>query len=286
MAVYTLGETVRLTTTFKVGTTPTDPTTIELTIGDAAGTPSTYTYAGLEISRSGAGVYYKEVVPDTAGTWLGRWVGAGDVDAIEEVEFDVVASAAPWTTDSHRYATLSQLRQYLGGTASADDVLLRACLDRATAEIDTHCRRRFDASGTATREYDDGCVSGEYLWLDDDLLSVSTLTNGNGVEIAADGYWLEPRNISPASIIRLKSSEVWSFNTDGRIEVEGIWGYSTTPPGDIVQATLRLGAYIYRQRDAQVFETTADVSAGIMTIPMGVPKDVELILKPYRRMPR
>jgi hypothetical protein len=65
--------------------------------------------------------------------------------------------------------------------------------------------------------------------------------------------------------------------------VAGDWGYSTTAPADIVQATLRLAAFFYRQKDAQVFDTVASPELGVITVPKGIPVDIRLLLDPYRK---
>jgi hypothetical protein len=146
MASYLLGSTVRLTVTFTVGDVPTDPTTISLTVGDATGAPVTYTYALSQITRASAGVYWKEVVPDAAGTWVAVWTGAGDVDAVEEQSFDVVASTHPWATVTTplAYASLSQLHAALrvDGSDELDEIELQRCLQAASRTIDGEVTRR------------------------------------------------------------------------------------------------------------------------------------------------
>jgi hypothetical protein len=81
------------------------------------------------------------------------------------------------------------------------------------------------------------------------------------------------------------STYTWTYTTNAEfgIEVEGRWAYSTTPPADILQAMYRLVGYYYRQKDSQVFDVTAIPDAGVITIPQGIPADVEQILKPYIR---
>ena len=95
-----------------------------------------------------------------------------------------------------------------------------------------------------------------------------------------------PRNRTPKYGIRLKvdSTYSWEFDTDYWVSVAGTWGYSTTAPYDIVQATIRLVAYYYAQKDAQVFDVTAVPEAGVITVPQGMPRDVERMLQPYMRM--
>ena len=187
------------------------------------------------------------------------------------------------------YATLAQVKDYLDIGADTDDVLLQNLIDRAEIAIETYTRRVFEAE-TQTRYYErcDLDDSGFVLLVDRDLLTITTLTNGDSSStvIPATEYWLVPRNRTPKHGIRLKvdSTYSWEFDTDYWVSVLGTWGYSTTAPYDIVQATIRLVAYYYAQKDAQVFDVTAVPEAGVITVPQGMPRDVKVILDPYVRM--
>ncbi len=69
-----------------------------------------------------------------------------------------------------------------------------------------------------------------------------------------------------------------------RYAITGLWGWSETPPPDIVHACVRLAAYFYRQKDAQVFDVTAFPDAGAITVPKGIPADVKAILDRYQQI--
>ena len=86
--------------------------------------------------------------------------------------------------------------------------------------------------------------------------------------------------------IRANSAKYWRYTTDpeGGITVTGKWAYSLTPPEAIKQATIRLAAYLYKQRDAQVFDITAQPEIGVITVPKGLPADVKQILDGFRRV--
>ena len=191
------------------------------------------------------------------------------------------------------YATLPELRAYLNIAAANtdDDALLSAALTRAQKSIDAWCGWSFEAV-TATRYYDpyadvdprDRAV----LHLDEPLLTLATLTNGDTTAITSAQYLLEPANTSPKWRVRIKASTglYWTCDDEDHeqsISVAGTWGYSATADGVIQQAALRLAAYMYRQRDAQVFDVTAQPAEGILMIPQGMPKDVTVMLASYRR---
>jgi len=185
------------------------------------------------------------------------------------------------------YASLTNLKDYLGISVATteDDPLLTDLLTRAEGIIDAYTGRRFEAE-TATKYFTIDDIDGQnlYLW-GYDLLSVTKLTNGDGVEIASGSYKLFPRNDNPKWIIRLNEDKAWNFtNGDSEISVAGTWGYSTTAPADITHACIRLAAFLYRQKD-----TSADIDRpmvtgdGVTIMPSGLPADVQKLLDRYKR---
>ncbi len=189
------------------------------------------------------------------------------------------------------YALLSELRAYLfaGGTTApaTDDALLTAFLARAQAAIDVIAGGRSFEATTATKKFD--LPDDEYLDVDD-LLSITTLTNGDGAVIPSSAYVLYPLNLTPKRLIYLKptSGYAWLPDNDGNdmgcITIAGAWGYSATAPDYIKQACIRLAAWMYRQKD-----TSADVDRPLMTgdggvvMPSALPKDVLELLRPVTR---
>lgn len=180
------------------------------------------------------------------------------------------------------YITTSELKTYLGVTGTGDDTLLGALITAAQKAVESFCRRRFEAT-TATRYYTLDDTMGQTLYLDDDLLTVTKLVNGDGVEITNDQYVLLPRNSSPKYAIQLLSGHSWVQEMDTWIEVKGTWGFSATAPADVVQATKRWAGYLYRQKDATTYDVTAYPEAGVISVPQGIPRDVQMLLAPYRK---
>ena len=185
------------------------------------------------------------------------------------------------------YVTLADLKTYLGipTATTTDDTLLTACISRAQAIIENLTGRIFEAK-TETRFYDANDIDGQDLEMfGDDLLTVTTLTNGDGTVVDPANYYLLPRNHLPKYIIRLKEVDAWEFtDADSTISVAGTWGYTATPPDDIKQACLRAAAWLYRQKD-----TTADIDRPIMTgdgaviMPAALPNDALKIIAKYAR---
>lgn len=191
------------------------------------------------------------------------------------------------------YTTLVLLKAYLGITSSDtdDDALIEDCVERASRVIDSYTRRKFYGT-TETRKYDGvgPHLDGTLMFVDADLISVTTLTNGDATEISSDDYVLVPSNVTPKYGIKLKSdagiSWTYSGSYDEAISVAGSWGHNATGshPDDIGQACIRLSAMFYRQKDTTAPIDQVSVSAtGVALIPGGMPRDVGVFLKPYRR---
>jgi len=189
------------------------------------------------------------------------------------------------------YATLEDLRGHLDIDITTDDYLLQEAIEDAQSYIDGQTNRHFEAE-TDTRYYDRSALdrwNSRLLNLyRDDLLTVTTLTNGDssGTAIASTKYWLTPRNEGPpyhGVLLKTDIADYWEFDTDYWVSIAGTWGYSTTAPDDIRRATLVLAAYFYRQKDAAMFETTAIVESGAIAIPQGIPATVDRVINKYKR---
>lgn len=185
------------------------------------------------------------------------------------------------------YTTRAAVKEYLGISSSADNNLIDDLIDRAQTGIESYTGWDFEAA-TLTRYFDSDAVIDSRLWTGGDLVSITTLTNADddATVISSSDYRLLPRNAGPPYFgvkMLVDTTTTWDFDIDGEVSILGTWGYSTSPPDDIVHACIRLAGYYYRQKDAQVFDVTAVPDAGIITIPKGIPADVKLILDKYPR---
>jgi len=187
------------------------------------------------------------------------------------------------------YTSTALVKTYLGIAGAGDDTLLLSLIARAHAAIDRHCGRVFQASTNTIRYYDPTRdVVGRTLYLDYDCASINTVTNGDSSVIASTSYVTEPRNAAPYWAITLLGTSgvqwTWATNPENAIAISAKWAYSASAPDDIVQAATRYAAWLYKQKDAGVYETTASPELGIITVPMAVPRDVLALLAPYKRM--
>lgn len=199
------------------------------------------------------------------------------------------------------YATTAQLKSYLGITSSSDDTLLGDAITRAQAMIDTFCKRHFEPESahgpaashthyfTPLTERDGGDLLDDYtLNLNHDLAELTSITNGDGTTIPINQVVLLPMNTIPTNFIRIKSSSsyFWTYNDspEGAVAIAGKWSYSLDVPADIVAATLRLAAYLYRQREGTPDSDRAVLSAdGVVLAAPRIPSDITAMLTPYIR---
>jgi len=189
------------------------------------------------------------------------------------------------------YCTLAEAKSQINtrnpsGTISDD--FLSAIITDCSREIDEHCDRHFYAD-YATRTFDAlEDVYGYDLMLDEDLIGVTTITNGDSTTVSSSDYVLRPANENPKYKIRLKrgSSVSWTYQNDPEdaISVEGTWGYNdgTVPPEVIKRATIRLVAWRFSQRDAP-FNTRGFPQVGMTEVPTAMPSDVVRMLEKFRR---
>lgn len=195
------------------------------------------------------------------------------------------------------YITTADLKAYMKITGSADDAQLALFAHRAQHVVESYTHRVFEWIGAGTAKqftptsYLDGGDLYDIVTLGmglSEFFELTSITNGDGNAIATADVVLLPGNVTPKYAIRIKSSinVRWTFTTsiEESVTVTAKWAYSATPPPDIIQATLRIGAYLYRQRDGSPDSDRPIVSAdGVVLSAPRIPSDVTELLKPYRR---
>lgn len=195
-----------------------------------------------------------------------------------------------------RYLGTAELYSYLfgtsgtimqgGGTITADQqALLGSAILEAESAIDDYTRRTFvGVPGTHyLNRYEQDNVRGPAFYINTDIFSLTSITNGDGQNIPVGSVWLEPRNEGPPyRVVRLKSSYAWTWNTDSDVILAGTFGYGTVPPQAIVGATKELAAYLYRLKDTGPGGVTGFTEGGEATYPPGMPDTIKVLLSPYR----
>ncbi len=197
------------------------------------------------------------------------------------------------------YATLAEFKAQPGITSqdAVDDEYIEDLLERAAREFDGDTQFWFYAY-TDTRTFD--MPKGRCLELDAPLLTVTTLTNGDGTIIAATEYNLWPYNGPNHSQIRIKqsSSTIWQPATAGDTEdvvsVAGTWGYvdrTATDPESVAAiynsrvAVLALAQAVYKRRYGVESEGVARITgAGVVIMPSDKPKEYWNKVRLYRAL--
>ena len=197
------------------------------------------------------------------------------------------------------YATLADFKSYIsemtGGiqtTYTADEnTVLQKFLNQADAEIDAQTGRSFGQGvNNHTHYYTEDDIDDDTLYLDADLVSVTTLTNGDDAVISSADYWLLPMNASVTGAngydgsfwgIKLKSARDWQTPTDGRISVNGRWGFMQAAPLDIVRCAMRIAYWFLAKRN----QTGATEIAGAELTQQSdsYPTDVRIVIDRYKR---
>lgn len=195
------------------------------------------------------------------------------------------------------YITASDLKNYMKISGNSDDTQLGLFADRAQHVIEEYTHRVFEWAGAGTVKkftplsYLDGGDLLDVMTLSmglSEFYELTSITNGDGTAISTSDVVLLPGNITPKYAIRIKSSAnvTWTYSTtiEESISVTAKWAYSATAPADIVQAALRIGAYLYRQRDGTPDSDRPIVSAdGVVLSAPKIPSDVKELLRPYVR---
>jgi hypothetical protein len=257
-------ELATLTNTFTVNGTPTDPSTVSLTITDPTQTSTTYTYAAAQITKTGTGVYTKDIPCTIAGTWVYEWAGTTAAS-------DVVAGT--WevqeTTLGKLYCTVDMLKSRMGDTRTTDDLEYHAACFAASRALERYCERTFYRS-TETRTLK---PTGLYcLVLPEfyDLVSVTSLKSDAGgtgtfaTTWSASDYQLlcddDTPNITagpeskPYVKIRAVGSQTFPTPTTGAarrdlVQITGVWGWPSVPWA-IKKAAEIVAAETFKLKDA------------------------------------
>ena len=125
------------------------------------------------------------------------------------------------------YATLSDVRStYLGSDITRDDALILKMIHQASIDIDQISKRKFYPR-LETRLFDTPLKSYD-LVLDQELLDLIEVSNGDGVALTISDLKLYPYNAHTHRVIRLLPNvSTWKNSPagfpDGAISVKGIW---------------------------------------------------------------
>ena len=188
------------------------------------------------------------------------------------------------------YTTLAQVQYRLNPAGltgqTTDDAVIERMVEGVSRWIDNLTRRTFYAR-TETHYYD--CPqSGLALFINDDtLLSISTLTNGDGTVITSGQYKLYPLNTTQKyEIVLLPSAGItWTLSTaddvEAAISVAGTWGWTSSAPHDIREACEEIVVIAFKNRTG-LGDSAAHLSAfGAIMPDAKIPDIAAAILAAY-----
>ena len=192
------------------------------------------------------------------------------------------------------YTTTALVKTYLGITTSTDDTLIGTLVVRAQSIVDNYTHRTFEASANSTNYFNSlNDVYGRTLYFSDSLeaATITTITNGDATVIVVNTDCVTlPANGTPIYGLTMleSSSKLWQMTSAGdnerAISVLAKWAYSLTAPDDVAAATIRLTAFLYRQRESNAdLDRAVSVGDGMVLLPGRLPADIAAILEPYRR---
>jgi hypothetical protein len=257
---------------------PTDATVV-LVVTDPAGTTS-----NPVIAHTSTGVYDAAFTLTAAGVWFWAWTASG---AVVDVETGSLSAANP---GAPTYATLTDVKAYLGITDTTEDSQLLDSLITASRSIDHICGRRFWPDQTATARL--------YNPRDRDVLNVDDFWTSTGLIVAIDDagdgtytrvlsatdYVLEPFNgVNDGEpgwpYYRLGSTTRWPLSSSRRppVQVTAKWGWAATP-GPIKQACVYLAEETFKMKGSPFGVAASDIHGPIR---MRDNPKVMAMLKPY-----
>lgn len=191
------------------------------------------------------------------------------------------------------YTTLASMKNYLGITDSIDDALLEQIVESASRSIDRIANRYFYLDAVATQHF--YRTTDAYSLIVDDIGTLNGLvitldTAGNGtfstsVTINTD-YLMEPLNSAglgrPFTNITMVGAQLFPYPLNLRpgISVVARWGWPSVPD-DITQATLILGADLYKRKDSVGGVLGLSELGAIRMSPLG--RDISAMVRAYRR---
>ena len=196
------------------------------------------------------------------------------------------------------YCTLDEVREFgkFKTAETADNTLLESLITRVSALFDNKCGRVIVADADTTHyftqddiadcDYDGGIKIGD-LMLDDTLVAITSLTNGDATVIASSDYLLLPRAYERKSYIRIKEASTvsWDFDDDGYIEVVGRWAYAASTPEDVKQAVIESVLYTYHRRGDNFMTTDKPQQSmdGTRFLPIAWTMFAKEVIEHYRK---
>jgi len=293
-------ELATLTNTFKNSAgAPTDPGTISLTVTDPTGTATTYTYAASQITKTGTGVYTKDIACSIDGTWTFQWTGTGAVADVTAGTWEVHE-----TTLGRLYCTVDALKSRFSDTRTTDDLEYHAACFAASRALEQYCQRVFYRT-TETRTLNMTNLYCLNLPAFHDLVSVTSLRtdeSGDGTfetTWAASDYQLlclddtpnvnagpEPRPYVKVFAVGSRFFPLLPYSRPSRkdrVEITGVWGWPAVP-WSIKKAAEIVAAETFKLKDAPGMATSGYEDFSVSMLDTEARRRFARFANPYRHI--
>lgn len=182
------------------------------------------------------------------------------------------------------YASLSDVKHYLGIDDTGSDAQLLSVLEAASRWIDNYTGRVFSVDAADTTRYfypeSDQTVSVPDLRT---ITSIATDEDGDRTYarvLATTDYELLPTDGPPYRSIRIWPQSSYAFVPGYLVKIVGKFGYLAVP-AEVKQANLILASRYYRRAEAP-FGILQSVDLGQFTRISTQDPDVIALLQPYR----
>lgn len=183
------------------------------------------------------------------------------------------------------YCTAEEIESRLDITGSSYSFDLTELANVASDWIDMHCHvpsSGYQVTADTTRYFDHCAINGRELVLDIPLLTVTSVTDGDGTTVSSANYRLTPRNGPRYNAITLLSSYYWRISdVDDEITVVGKFGYSLTTPTPVKEAALMLAGWIFKRYQAALQDNIVNQDLGQIVYGAAMPKQVCALLAPF-----
>jgi hypothetical protein len=228
-------ELATLTNTFTVAGTPTDPSTVSLTVTDPTQTSTTYTYAAAQITKTGTGVYTKDIPCTVAGTWTYEWSGTASASDVVAGTWEVLE-----TDLGKLYCTVDMLKSSFKDVRATDDLEYHAACFAASRALEQYCQRAFYRTAEQTRTLNPTGSTCLHLPPFYDLVSVTSL-EVSGTAWGLSDYQLLCDDGTPNTMagpelkpyVKVRAiNGTYPVPTSGRrdvVEITGVWGWPSVP---------------------------------------------------------
>jgi len=205
------------------------------------------------------------------------------------------------------YVTLAQMKAYGLPKALnniADDAVINLLIESASREAEHVMRRTFYV--TAGIHYFDTPLAnqtppiGNYLtsptnpqdviMFDDDLQTLTSITNGDGTVLDPSFYILLPYIGAPYYAVKIRPTAGVMWNTDlgdplGAIQISGNWGAATAPDADLQEAVMMCVKNAYNRRYGDNTTGKSIVTAGgVIVTPEDIPDKAMETFLGHRRV--